>query len=153
MLRNFLRSAIMLVVTTVAFYSAYRAGTQPQPYAPPEGSDGFGAAEQVLARAYDERQSGLQISGSGAVVRLLSDDTRGSRHQRFIIELASGQRLLVAHNIDLAPRVGGLRVGDRVEFNGEYEWNSQGGLIHWTHKDPAGSHPDGWLRHRGRVYD
>ena len=68
------------------------------------------------------------------------------------MSMASGQRLLVAHNIDLAPRIEDLKVGDRVEFHGEYEWNAQGGVIHWTHGDPAGRHPDGWLKHRGRVY-
>jgi hypothetical protein len=96
--------------------------------------------------------SGLQAEGSGTVIRVLSDDNDGSRHQRFIVELASGQTLLIAHNIDLAPRVNGLQKGDQVEFYGEFESNPQGGVIHWTHHDPQGRHPDGWLRHRGRKY-
>jgi hypothetical protein len=96
--------------------------------------------------------SGSQIRGSGEVVRLLADDNDGSRHQRFILRLPSGQTLLVAHNIDLAERVAGLRVGDRVEFSGEYEPNPQGGVVHWTHRDPAGRHPGGWLKHGGREY-
>ncbi|MEX0964532.1 MAG: DUF3465 domain-containing protein [Pseudohongiellaceae bacterium] len=86
------------------------------------------------------------------VVRVLSDDNAGSRHQRFILRLASGQTLLVAHNIDLAPRIDGIAVNDRVDFYGEYEWNSQGGVVHWTHNDPAGRHTNGWLRSKGRSY-
>lgn len=109
-------------------------------------------ADGTLQAAYDNRQSGIQVQGRGVVARILPDDNEGSRHQRFILRLDSGQTLLVAHNIDLAPRVDRLRTGDTVEFNGEYEWNSKGGVIHWTHHDPGGRHEGGWLKHGGRVY-
>lgn len=99
------------------------------------------------------RRSDTQVQGSGTVTRVLSDDNDGSRHQRFILRLATGESLLVAHNIDLAPRVAGLKVGDTVSFNGEYEWNDRGGVIHWTHHDPRGSHVGGWVEHNGRRYE
>ena len=95
---------------------------------------------------------GRQAKGSGTVVRILPDDNDGSRHQRFILRLASGRTLLIAHNIDLAPRIRGIREGDTVEFHGEFRSNPQGGVIHWTHHDPQGRHPGGWLRHRGKTY-
>lgn len=109
-------------------------------------------ADAVLAEAFRDRRSDLQVQGEGWVVKILPDDREGSRHQRFILELASGQTLLVAHNIDLAPRIEALREGDQVEFYGEYEWNPKGGVLHWTHHDPQGRHPGGWLRHNGRTY-
>jgi hypothetical protein len=102
--------------------------------------------------AFEQRRSDVQVEGRGIVERILSDDNDGSRHQRFILRLSNRQTLLVAHNIDLAPRVDGLRVGDEVRFYGEYEWNPQGGVIHWTHRDPKGMHPGGWLEHRGKRY-
>lgn len=105
------------------------------------GQDQFGRADV-----------GEQVRGSGTVVRVLPDDNEGSRHQRFILRLSSGQTLLVAHNIDLAPRIPGLTEGDTVEFYGEYEWNDQGGVVHWTHHDPNGRQEDGWLRNEGRTY-
>jgi hypothetical protein len=110
------------------------------------------SADQTLAGAFRNRQSDLQVEGSGTVLKVLADDTKGSRHQRFILRLESGQTVLVAHNIDLAPRVAGLGVGDHVVFYGEYEWNPQGGVIHWTHDDPAGRHAAGWLKHDGQMY-
>jgi hypothetical protein len=60
--------------------------------------------------------------------------------------------LLVAHNVDLAPRVRDLRGGDTVAFSGEYEWSEQGGTIHWTHRDPDRNHVAGWIWHDGHVY-
>jgi len=112
---------------------------------------GMPAAQEVATTT--RLQSGGQVSGSGTVTRILSDDDRGDRHQRFIIRLPSGQTLLVAHNIDLAPRVAPLAVGDVVEFSGEYASNDKGGVVHWTHHDPAGRHPGGWLKRGARTFE
>jgi len=111
-----------------------------------------GSSDQALALAFEQKKSGVQTKGIGIVTRILADDREGSRHQRFILRLDSGQTLLIAHNIDLAPRISSISVGDSVEFNGEYEWTSRGGVIHWTHHDPNGRHVAGWLRHQGRLY-
>ncbi len=107
---------------------------------------------QAIAHAYHDRHSSTEVSGEGTVVRILADDREGSRHQRFILRLSNGLTLLVAHNIDLAPRIGSLREGDTVAFRGEYEWNAKGGVLHWTHHDPQGHHAGGWLKHAGRTY-
>ena len=108
---------------------------------------------QVITDAYQNRLSDIQVSGSGKVSRILRDDNEGSRHQRFILRLSSGQTLLIAHNIDLAPKINTLQKGDVVQFYGEYEWNSKGGVVHWTHHDPGGHHVGGWLKHDGRRYE
>lgn len=119
----------------------------------PAGHAGPPAVDDTpIGRAFKTRQSDVQVEGDGVVKRILADDTAGRRHQRFILRLASGQTVLISHNIDLAPRVAGLREGDSVRFNGEYEWNEEGGVIHWTHRDPRGRHAAGWLEHNGRTY-
>ena len=110
------------------------------------------ATDELLATAYQNQQNDLQVGGEGRVISTLSDDTKGSRHQRFILELSSGQTLLVSHNIDIAPRINSLREGDTVEFYGEYEWSAKGGVVHWTHHDPGGRHENGWLKHKSTVY-
>ena len=103
--------------------------------------------------AFERERSGVMVSAAGSVSRLLSDDREGSRHQRFIVGFPSGRTVLVAHNIDLAPRVRSLEVGDAVRLRGQYEWNEKGGVIHWTHRDPDGSHEAGWIEHDGERYD
>jgi hypothetical protein len=110
------------------------------------------SSDSTLQNAYKNRQSDLQVQGEGVVIKLLRDDLRGSRHQKFILKLSTGQTLLVSHNIDLAPRINRLKTGDTVEFHGEYEWNSKGGVIHWTHHDPDGRHIGGWLKHKDKTY-
>ncbi|MGH8500868.1 MAG: DUF3465 domain-containing protein [Gammaproteobacteria bacterium] len=143
--RKLLLGIAVAIATSVAFI---QSGVLPLYEATATGSH----SDQALADAFENRSGNLQIEGQGIVTRILSDDRDGSRHQRFIIELDSGQTLLVAHNIDVAPRIESLREGDEVAFYGEYEWTSQGGVIHWTHRDPDGHHPDGWIRHRGETY-
>lgn len=110
------------------------------------------SSDRLLERAYQDRKNSYQVQGAGNVIRILSDDNDGSRHQRFVLQLDSGQSLMIAHNIDLAPRIEALREGDRVSFYGEYEWNERGGVIHWTHHDPEGRHVAGWLEKDGRRY-
>lgn len=112
-----------------------------------------GNADQAVAAAFAARQSDVAVEGEGEVIKLLADDRRGSRHQRFLLRLSSGVTLLVAHNIDLAPRLDSLRVGDRLRFAGEYEWNEKGGVLHWTHRDPRGQHRGGYLELAGRRYE
>ncbi|GGP55706.1 hypothetical protein GCM10009347_22950 [Shewanella algicola] len=109
-------------------------------------------SNSALQNAIDNRQSNVQVAGYGNVIKVLSDDLKGSRHQRFILKIASGTTLLVAHNIDLAPRINSLNIGDTVKFYGVYEFNNKGGVIHWTHHDPRGQHIGGWLKHNGSTY-
>jgi len=64
--------------------------------------------------AFKNKRSDVQVRGFGVVKRNLKDDNEGSRHQKFILQISGGQTVLVAHNIDLAPRISDLRIGDTV---------------------------------------
>ena len=110
------------------------------------------ADDDAIGRAFASRTSNIQVEGEGTVTRILPDDMDGDRHQRFIVQLASGQTVLIAHNIDIAPRIDGLKVGDSIRFSGEYVWNEKGGVVHWTHHDPQGRHATGWLQHNGKTF-
>lgn len=106
----------------------------------------------TIKAAYEQRQSNVQVQGSGRVKAILRDDNDGSRHQKFILVLKNGISILVAHNIDLAPKIPNLKKGDIVDFYGEYEYNPKGGVLHWTHRDPQNRHESGWLKHDGQIY-
>ena len=122
-------------------------------YFNPNGGNPADLADSNYADPVDrDWRSGQQVMSRGEVIRVLPDDNDGSRHQRFIVRLSGGRTLLIAHNIDLAPRVPSIRVGDMVSFNGEYEWNDKGGVIHWTHRDPQNRHQAGWIEHNGKRY-
>src|SRR6185369_15569254 len=108
--------------------------------------------DDAIGRAFASRSSDIQVAGEGTVLRVLPDDLDQPRHQRFVVQLASGQTLLVTHNIDIAPRIVGLAAGENVRFYGEYVWNAKGGVIHWTHHDPKGKHVAGWVIHNGQTY-
>jgi len=105
----------------------------------------------TVAEAFRAHRSNVEVETGGRVLRVLPDDHAGSRHQRFIVRVAGGVSVLVAHNVDLAPRVP-VAPGDSVELRGEYEWNDRGGVIHWTHHDPDGRREGGWIRQDGRLY-
>lgn len=137
---------IVFVALVGAYYAVEQSPQAPHRFQTSQATNG------ALDKAIAERGTGRQVQGTGTVRRILSDDNDGSRHQRFIVELESGRTLLVAHNIDVAPRVNGLAPGDSVSFFGEYEWNDRGGIIHWTHHDPRARHVDGWIDHDGKRY-
>lgn len=121
-------------------------------YSPETPTTDSHIASSNIESVIDQQQSNVQVEITGNVIKLLSDDLEGSRHQRFIIKIAEGRTILVAHNIDLAPKIDTLKTGDKVTVYGEYEWNKKGGVVHWTHHDPANRHISGWIKHNGKTY-
>jgi len=105
----------------------------------------------AVKQAFTQKQSHVWLEGHGVVKKLLPDDNKGARHQRFLVSVSAEQTLLFAHNIDLAPRLENLSVGDEVTFKGEYIYNPKGGIMHWTHHDPQGRQ-SGWIKHQDHTY-
>ena len=146
-----MKKLLLIFIVVIAVYGFAQKAPKLFSIGTSFGSE-ISTSDLSIEKAFKNNQSNIQVGGSGKVVKILPDDIKGSRHQKFIIELNSGQTLLIAHNIDIAPRIGTLNVGDHINFYGEYEWNSKGGVVHWTHHDPSGRHEGGWLNHGGKIY-
>lgn len=106
--------------------------------------------ETPFKQLVKQKARGTMVEVSARIYKLLEDDLQGDKHQRFLVDV-DGISVLVAHNIDLAPRVP-ITPGDTIRLKGEYEWNEKGGVIHWTHHDPQKWHEDGWIIHQGKKF-
>lgn len=150
--RRFLK-LIFLVLLGIcsAFLSSNRGSFGLKPLTQSASPDLTGL--DTFKKAFDNQQSNIQVKQAGRIAKVLRDDGHGLRHQRFVVQLDSGQKILISHNIDLAAKVEGLKEGTVIAFSGEYEWNNKGGAAHWTHRDPKGLHPSGWLLYNNRKYD
>lgn len=131
---------LLLILLSLSAY--YKKQNRTSDYLIPTGQ---------LETAYDQKRSDIQVTGTGEIIKLLADDTVGSRHQKMIVRVAQNHTILISHNISLAPRAV-VKEGDHITFHGEYEWNEKGGVVHWTHHDPKKKHPDGWLEVNGKKY-
>lgn len=73
-------------------------------------------------------------------------------HEAFDVRSDDGRKLEIVDNVALAPRIP-VAVGDRIAVVGELVPDARSGpLVHWTHHDPGGVHPDGYIDLNGRRY-
>ncbi|MDW8263181.1 MAG: DUF3465 domain-containing protein [Phycisphaerales bacterium] len=171
-------TAILLVLLALAYWHSQQSGRSKRPEPPQPGGGSIdrpssvriesprfetnpqtarhGNEEGDIARYFRQKQRDVPVTAEGTVVKLLPDDLEtadgSSRHQRMIVEVHGGGTILLAHNIDLSPRVP-VQVGDSIRFRGEYQWTERGGVVHWTHHDPAGRRQGGWVEHQGKRYE
>jgi hypothetical protein len=109
---------------------------------------------------YRQQRGDVVVTASGTVVKMLPDDTDTSdgseQHQKFLVELpaapgADAITIRICHNL----KFGRLPIaeGDAIRFKGEYEYTELGGTVHWTHRDPRGTHEDGYIELNGTRYE
>lgn len=74
-----------------------------------------------------------------------------AEHEAFEVTTKAG-RLEIVDNVAIAPRIP-VSPGDRIEVRGEMVHDpGRRPIVHWTHRDPAGTHPDGFIQLRGQTY-
>jgi len=144
---------ILLAICLVLSFAACHAPNNAQQLETSAVSSVANMDAGAILEAYDAHRNLPQVQGSGIVVKVLKDDTNGLQHQKFLLKVSDNITILIAHNIDLAPRVADIQEGDVVGFKGEYIYTPKGGTVHWTHKDPRGNHESGWLQLNGKKYE
>lgn len=90
-----------------------------------------------------------QVYVEGQITKILPEDKDGRPHQKYIIQAFNSVKIVVVSNLEFG-RVP-VKIGEVVAVCGEYI-NAEGGMVHWTHFDPHGGHPDGFTVHNGTLY-
>lgn len=135
-----------------------RPAPEPAPQSPPAITpaepthSASPSGNALVAKLFATRRSNVEVEIDGTVAKTLADDRQGSPHQRFLVRVPGGPTVLVAHNIDIAPRAP-VRQDRPIRLRGEYVWNAKGGIVHWTHHDPVGRHANGWIEVDGHRYE
>ena len=101
-----------------------------------------------LRQTMNARVDRPQVFVSGVVERMLPEDKSGRPHQKYMLN-ASGIKLQVVSNLEFG-RVP-VKPGDSIQVCGEF-LKVGSGMVHWTHFDPHGGHPDGFSILNGTVY-
>lgn len=108
----------------------------------------------AICRAYGANASHVEVLGKGTVLSILGTSPGPSgEHEGFLLKLTQDCDLMlrVEVNTDLTGAIP-LHPGESVEVKGQYETDATGGVIHWTHRDPAGRHVAGYVLAAGKMY-
>ncbi len=110
--------------------------------------------DAAIAQDFQRHRSNVEVTADGTVVQIFADRRSSTGvHEQFIVRLTGVDLTVeVEHNISIGARVPVVE-GDHVAVHGEYIWNSKGGLIHFTHHDPQGTHEGGFITDNGKTYD
>ncbi len=108
---------------------------------------------EVLNAIKNSKPLTYTVIKNAQVVKLLRNDNKGARHQRWIVQIEGGVNITVVHNIDIAEKVP-LSVGDTIEIAGELVFGDRkkDPILHWTHEDPRGKRIAGYVLYNGEKY-
>jgi len=107
-----------------------------------------------ICELYASGAGGAEVIGQGTVAAALGTSNGPSgEHEGFLLKLHGQCDLLlrVETNTGITGPVP-LHAGENVVVKGQYEDDATGGVIHWTHHDPAGRHVAGYVIAAGKIY-
>ncbi|MFO7936704.1 MAG: DUF3465 domain-containing protein [Kiritimatiellia bacterium] len=102
--------------------------------------------DDYFRSAFENRKRNVPVRGSGKIVKILPSQFHARKSLRFIVSLKSGQLLEVKHAVKNKKEIP-LEIGDRISFDGIYNYTRRGGEIVETDTTSGG-----WIRHNGRIY-
>jgi hypothetical protein len=107
-----------------------------------------------VCQSFSSQASKQEVLAEGRIAYVLGTSNGPSgEHEGFLLKLSGDCDLLVRveTNVDITGPVP-LRAGETVTVKGEYEFEPTGGVVHWTHHDPAGRHIGGYVLAAGKLY-
>lgn len=102
----------------------------------------------LFSQAFDKRQSGM-LTLEGTIAYLFPGDA-GEGVQKFKLDLAEGQSVIVLRKTEPGSLIESLAVGESIEVHGEYQWAEDGGVIQLSHQNTE--HQLGWIKYKGHIY-
>ena len=148
-------SMVLLLVLTVSFSASGAKKKIKPPSSPQDQAQPQAAApedDSQIVQAVKNRKDVNFVAGADMLVKeLLPDDQNGLPHQKWVVQLSSGQLVQAISNLDMCPKIP-VKVGDKVGLGGQFIWTKDGGLVHWMHGDPKGLRPNGYVELDGKVY-
>lgn len=90
-----------------------------------------------------------QVIVTGVVSEIFPEDHKGLPHQKYSLVVGGQIKLLIVSNLNFG-RVP-LAIGSTLSVCGEFKRVGQG-MVHWTHFDPHGGHPDGFTIVDGSLH-
>ena len=111
------------------------------------------ATNAALCEANAGHRTRVEITARGTVTRVLGvREGPSGFHEGFLVRVPDcGIVIRVEHNVDLGGSIP-LRAGEPIELRGEYLYDPRGGIVHYTHHDPSGRHPGGYVLAGGETY-
>jgi len=150
--RRHVRSPFFVVALALGLFAAAvwfaRTSTPRESYANARQYARVGCA--AADDAFHRRRSGQWLTVSGTVKHGLSDAYGRYQHQRFILQCLNGMTILIVNDVGVGRRVP-IANHAQVAVRGQYVWDRQGGLVHFTHHGNGGE-PGGWILYGFRLF-
>jgi hypothetical protein len=128
------------------------------------GCYGAHSSNADLYAAFQSARSHTELTVTGRVTRVLGVRQGPSGlHEGFILlvpnrcspgnqgQCPAQMSVRVEDNVTITGFVP-LHPGQIATVHGQYEYDSRGGVIHWTHHDPAGRHESGYIEIDAKRY-
>ena len=111
------------------------------------------SGDTALVQAVTNQKRVNFLEADGLIVsKILADDTKGSPHQKFNVQLSNGRVITIVSNLDMCEKIP-VKIGDVVDAGGQFiPTGKASGILHWVHKDPRKTRPDGYVELNNQVY-
>jgi hypothetical protein len=142
---------IVFSLLSVISFSTFASNLQPSILPDCKDRDGsvIPNTPAKLNEVMNSRDNRPQVIVTGVVTNILPEDHKGLPHQKYTLSVNGKIKLLIVSNLDFG-RVP-VTQGKTVSVCGEFKKVGQG-MVHWTHADPHGGHPDGFTIVDGKSY-